>query len=92
MALIDGSLRLNLALRQFPTIHERNSVLESIASGYRKASCEALKTLKKKTFLDQWVHDRLEEALKTLVLVEEQDGRALVSIGKKHGTDLFLNL
>lgn len=85
---IDGSFRLNLALRQIPTIHEKNLVLQRIASGYRDASYEASK---EETHVDRWVLDRLKGALNTLEYVEEQDGKALISIGKKHGRDLFLN-
>lgn len=61
-------------------------VLESIVSGYRDSP---RKTPKEETLLDQWVQDRLRWALKSLEIVEEQDGRALISIGKKHGRDLF---
>ena len=63
-------------------------VLASIVSGYRDALSKASE---EDTFLDQWVWDRLEEALNTLDTVEEQDGRALISIGKKHGRELLLN-
>lgn len=77
---------LNLALRQIRTIQEKNMVLESIVSGYRDSP---RKTPKEETLLDQWVQDRLRWALKSLEIVEEQDGRALISIGKKHGRDLF---
>ena len=83
----DRYLRLDLAVRQIPTLHEKNLVLESIVLGYRDGSQEASK---EESCLDHWVQDRLEEALKTLDKVEEPDGRALISIGNRHGRDLFL--
>ena len=86
--LINESLRLDLALREIPTLHEKNLVLESISSGYRDASREALRD---ESLLNQWLQDRLEEALNTLNTVEEQDGRALISIGKKHGREFLLH-
>lgn len=63
-------------------------ILTSIVSGYRNALCKALE---EDNFLEQWVQDRLEETLNTLDSVEEQDGRALISIGKKHGREILLN-
>ena len=84
----DGQLRLNLALRQIPTIHEKNLVLESIVSGYRDTPWE---TSKEETLLDQWAQDRFGGALKTLDIVEEIKGRALISIGKKYGRALLMN-
>ena len=87
-AIIDRPVRLNLALHQIPTIQEKNLVLTSIVSGYRDALC---KTLEEDNFLDQWVRDKLEETLNTLDTVEVQDGRALISIGKKHARELLLN-
>ena len=88
IAVIDPLLRFDLALRQIPTIHEKNLILESISSGYRDVSSEASKD---ETLLDQWVIDRLKGALDTLEAVDERDGRALVSIGKKHGRELLLH-
>ena len=85
--MVDRSLRLNSALRQIPTIHEKSLVLESIALGYRDALCKASKD---ESLLDQWVQDRLAGALDTLDVVKEQDSRALSSIGKKHGREFFL--
>lgn len=64
----DGQLRLNLALRQIPTIHKKNLVLESIVLGYRDTPRE---TSKEETLLDQWAQDRFGGALKTLDIVEE---------------------
>lgn len=84
----DGQLRLNLALRQITMIHEKNLVLESIVSGYRDTPRE---TSKEETLLDQWAEDRFGGALKTLDIVEEINGRALISIGKKHGRDLLMD-
>ena len=82
--MADCSLRLNSALCQIPTIHEKNLVLESIASGYRDAS-------KDESLLDQWVQDRFARALDMLDVVTEQDSRALSSLGQKHGRDFFLH-
>ena len=86
--MVDRSLRLNLALCQIPTIHEKSLALESIASGYRDALSEVSKD---ESLLDQWMQDRLAGALDTLDVVTEQDSRALSSIGKKHGRDFFLH-
>ncbi len=83
----DRYVRLDLAVRQIPTIHEKNLVLESIALGYGDGSQEASK---EESLLDHWMQDRLDEALNTLDKVEEPDGRALISIGNKHGRDFFL--
>ena len=88
IAIIDKSFRLNLALHQIPTIQEKEFVLVSIVSGYRDALCKASE---EDTFLDRWVRDRLEETLNTLDTVEEQDGRALISIGRKHSREFLLN-
>ena len=82
--MADCSLRLTSALCQIPTIHEKNLVLESIASGYRDAS-------KDESLLDQWVQDRFARALDMLDVVTEQDSRALSSLGQKHGRDFFLH-
>ena len=86
--MVDRSHRLNSALCKIPTIREKSLVLESIALGYRDALCEASKD---ESLLDQWVQDRFAAALDTLDVVKEQDGRALSSIGKKHGRDFFLH-
>ena len=86
--MVDLSFRLNSALCQIPTIHEKNLVLESIASGYRDALSEASKD---ESLLDQWVQDQLAGALDVLDVVTEQDSRALSSIGKKQGRDFFLH-
>ena len=86
--MVDRSLRLNSALCQIPTIHEKNLVLESIASGYRDALCEASTD---ESLIDQWVQDRFAGALDTLDVVTEQDSRVLSSIGKMHGRDFFLH-
>ena len=88
IAVVDGWLSLNLALRQIPTIHEKILVLESVAAGYRHTSSE-MST--EETLLDQWMQDRLEEALDVLEIVEEEDGRALVSVGKKLGRDFLVD-
>ena len=82
--------RLNLALRQIPTMHEQNLVLESILSGYHDNPGEAGK---EETLVDQWVQDRLRETLTLNILetVDEEDGRALISIGKKYGRALLIN-
>ena len=77
---------MNLALQQIPTVHEKNVVLGSIVSGYLDTSQESPK---QETHLDQWVLARITGALKWLDIVEEQDGRALVSIGKKHGREIL---
>lgn len=86
--MVDCSLRLNSTLCQIPTIYEKHLVLERIASGYHDALCEASK---EGSSLDQWVRDRFAEALDTLDVVREQDGRALTYIGRKHGRDFFLH-
>ena len=86
--VVDRSLRLNSALCQIPTIHEKSLVLQSIASGYRDALSEASKD---ESLLDQWVQDSFARALDMLDVVTEQDSRALSSIGKKHGRDFFLH-
>lgn len=61
-------------------------------------SCASLKgaetpreASKEENHLNQWVQDRLRGALDRVEVVEEQDGRALISIGKKHGRDLVMN-
>ena len=88
IAVVDGWLSLKLALRQIPTIREKNLVLESITSGYRNTS-RALST--EETLLDQWMQARLEEELDVVEIVEEEDGRALVSIRKKLGREFLLD-
>ena len=88
IAVVDGWLSLKLALRQIPTIHKKTLVLENMTSGYRNTTWD-LST--DETLLDQWMQDRLKEELDILEIVEEEDGRALVSIGKKLGRDFLLD-
>lgn len=79
IAVVDGWLRLNLALRQISTIHEKNLILESIVSGFRETPREASK---EENHLNQWVQDRLRGALDRLEVVEEQDGRAFIPLAR----------
>ena len=88
ISMDDRSLRLDAALCQIPTIHEKHVVLESIALGCRHALRKASKD---ESLLDQWVQDRFAAALDTLDIVKEQDSRDLSSIGRKHSRDFFLH-
>ena len=88
IAVVDGWLSLSLALRQIPTIHEKILVLESITFGYNDNSWE---TPLEETHLDQWMQETLEEELDVSDIVEEEDGSALVSIGRKLSRDFLLN-
>ena len=83
----DQYLRIDLAIRQIPTFREKYLVLESIASGCRDVSREASK---EESLLDQRVQDRIEEALRSMDMVSEQDARALISVGKMRGRDFIL--